>query len=430
MITTIISLSLLLYIIYDFKKGFILFGTFFFFLKYFPTGIGNLSLSFAASLLLLFVFIVKRNKHKIEPVPRPVIITSFIMAGCWLITEFVSGFMNLSGWLNLVTTSFVFPWIMWQAIRSKEDTVRFIKAFVLSFLIIEIYGVFQEFTSTNPIYAMLNPDVSSTSSYRFGLVRINSILGFSSTFGVFSMFSYYIFTRLYKRSLYFKAANGRPPSLLFNYKTYVILSVFGVICCATRSCYIMFVVLSIFVILDNLDNKPSRKKMILSIACISIITIYFIGFSDLISDLIYKLDNSAKGSSSEMRENQLEISLYWMKDSPIWGNGRNFIFKEVARFDEKIYGAESLWFRLLVDYGIAGCVTYILWVISICIVLWRYNRYYIAIPLTLFIGKTTSILIDVDFEYFLWMSIVIIKCHQYLFIKNRPYHTDLSLYKI
>lgn len=428
MVTTLISLAVLLYIVRDFKKGLILFGSFFFFLKYFPLGFGGLSLSFAACVLFLLFVIIKNPTRNTIPLPMPIVLSSIFMICCWLITEFVSGYKNFMGWFNLVFLSFTFPWLMWRYISSKEDITRFIKAFVVAFLVIEIYGIFQEITNTNPLFVLFNPEAKSEGGYRFGLVRINSIMAFSSTYGTFSMFAFYLFSRLKKRSDFFQNKISLFKVPIGQYYILIILALFGIACSATRSCYLMFAVILTFLILDNIDTSPFKKNIIFVMFIAFSVLIYMIGFSDLLGGLVSKIDQSAEGSSSEMRENQLEICLYWMRDSPVWGNGRNFIFKEVALWDDKIYGAESLWFRLLVDYGIMGCISYILWVLSIIIVLWKYNRYYIVIPLTLFFGKSTSILIDVDFEYYLWMSIIIIKCHQFIFTKNIPYHTNKENY--
>ena len=428
MAATLISLTVLLYIFRDFKKGLVLFGTFFFFLKYFPTGFGRISLSFAACLLLIYTVIIKNPARNNFPLPKPLVLSSLFMISCWLITEFVSGYGNYMGWFNLVFLSFAFPWLMCRCISSKEDITRFLKAFIVAFLIIELYGVFQEITNTNPLFVLINPEVELESGYRFGLVRINSILVFSSTLGTFSMFAFYLFSRLKRRSNFFNSNITLFKLPLGNYHFLMFLAIFGIACSATRSCYLMFAVVLTFIFLDNIDTSPFNRILIFLIIGVSLVLIYVMGFSDLLSGLVTRIDQSAEGSSSEMRENQLEICLYWMRDSPIWGNGRNYIFKEVALWDEDIYGAESLWFRLLVDYGIMGCISYIMWIVSIIVVLWKYNRYYIVIPLTLLFGKTTSILMDVDFEYFLWLSIVIIKCHQFIFTNNIPYHTNKENY--
>lgn len=421
MIFLFITTFIIFTILKDYKKGFVLFGTFFFFLKYLSSGISNFSLFFIASVFLFITFKFKKIKECKDPIPKPIFYSSILMSVCCLLTEIISGFNNYLGWFNLIVCSFLFPWLMWKTISSRNDLIRFIKASIVSFLIIEVYGMFQEFTNSNPIFNLLNPDSSETSGIRYGLVRINSFLVFSSTLGTFSACFLYLFWLLNYRSNIFNTRECLPNSRLINYKLLIFLALFGIVCSATRSCYILFVIILAFIIIDKLDTN-SYKRFILYFSFILIfIIIYQIGFSDLFNSLLEAINNSADGSNTDMRQDQLEICLYWMKDSPIWGNGRNYIFKVVSVYDEKIFGAESLWFRLLVDYGIVGCITYIIWIISIMIVLWKYNRYYIAIPVAIFIGKTTSILMDVDYEYFLWMTVTIIKCHKYLFYKNMSY---------
>lgn len=411
----IITIFLVLLIFIDFKKGFIVFGSFFFFLKYLA-GVANMSLFFICSCVLLLQALRNRKRHWI-PIPKPILYSSLLMSIGWLVTEFVSGYHNFMGWFNLVICSFVFPWLMWQYIDSSKVLIRFIKAFVISFLIFVGYGIFQEVTHINPLFALLNSQYidDGSGSFRFGVFRINSFMQISATFGTFCICSFYIFSNLKNKI----NSSGRnvclPHNRWITYSNLLVLAFVGAYCCATRSCYIMFVVVLLFLFMDKVDRDGSKRFVLYASLLLIGAIVYIIGFSNIIDPLISSISNSAKGSSTDMRENQLEICLYWMKDSPIWGNGRNYIFQVVAIWDEEIYGAESLWFRLLVDYGYVGCITYILWVLSIFVVLWKYNRYYIAIPLALFIGKSTSILMDVDFEYFLWMSIIIIKCHKYLF---------------
>lgn len=421
MIFLLITTFVIFTILKDYKKGFVLFGTFFFFLKYVPSGLSNLSLFFIAIIFLFITFKFKKIEVCKDPIPKPIYYSSILMSVCCLLTEIISGFNNYLGWFNLIVCSFLFPWLMWKTISSSKDLKRFIKALIISFLIIEIYGIFQEFTNINPIFKILNPSASEINDIRYGLVRINSFLVFSSTLGTFSACCFYLFWQLYYRSNIFITRECLPNCRLITYKLLIFLALFGIVCSATRSCYLLFFIIISFIIIDKLDTNPYKRFILYFSFILIFIIIYLIGFSDLFNPLLDTINNSADGSNTDMRQNQLEICLYWMKDSPIWGNGRNYIFKVVALNDEQIYGAESLWFRLLVDYGIVGCITYIIWIISIIIVLWKYNRYYIAIPIAIFIGKTTSILMDVDYEYFLWMTVIIIKCHKYLFYKNMPY---------
>ena len=189
----IITIFLILLIFKDFKKGLIVFGTFFFFLKYILV-VGNMSMFFLCTCALFVQALRKHRKHWIA-VPHPVLYTSLLMATGWLTTEFVSGYHNFMGWFNLVICSFVFPWLMWQYIDSPKVLIRFLKAFVISFLVIELYGIFQEITHFNPLFALLNTDYidDGEGSFRVGVCRINSFMRFSSTFGTVSICSFFIF---------------------------------------------------------------------------------------------------------------------------------------------------------------------------------------------------------------------------------------------
>ena len=96
-------------------------------------------------------------------------------------------------------------------------------------------------------------------------------------------------------------------------------------------------------------------------------------FAVFISQVFNSMINpdEVSGSSTEMREQQLEICLYYMNKSPIWGLGKNYISKYVMPYTPELYGAESIWFRQMVDHGIVGCITYL--GMCLCCLLWLYK---------------------------------------------------------
>lgn len=75
-----------------------------------------------------------------------------------------------------------------------------------------------------------------------------------------------------------------------------------------------------------------------------------------VSDMFKGDGGKTEGSSLNMRERQLELSLYLHKQSPVWGNGFNY-FNEFLKTDEKLIrkqglmGAESYLFVLLIEAG-------------------------------------------------------------------------------
>jgi hypothetical protein len=125
-----------------------------------------------------------------------------------------------------------------------------------------------------------------------------------------------------------------------------------------------------------------------------------------------------KGSSPELRIIQLGISLKYFQNAPLWGNGRNYIWDVVAPDNPLIKGAESIWFSLLVDYGLMGCISFIFLIISCMVVLWKRNHLYAVLPLVYIFGKTITLIMEVDFDLLLIFTILLLKI-EYFYKENR-----------
>lgn len=72
------------------------------------------------------------------------------------------------------------------------------------------------------------------------------------------------------------------------------------------------------------------------------------------------------GSSLDMRSRQLEASLKYFNDSPLWGGGldksRNIVSSGSG---QELYNTESIVFRLIIDQGIIGIISFIVFFLVI-----------------------------------------------------------------
>jgi hypothetical protein len=77
-------------------------------------------------------------------------------------------------------------------------------------------------------------------------------------------------------------------------------------------------------------------------------------FQDRYKQLLAVADTSSKyagGSSFEMRDTQLALSLFYFSRSPLFGNGFSYFTEELAGVEHQLFGAESYIFILLIDQG-------------------------------------------------------------------------------
>ena len=134
----------------------------------------------------------------------------------------------------------------------------------------------------------------------------------------------------------------------------------------------------------------------------------------VIIDSIIHSDKAAVGSSSDMRMEQLDICLYYLHSAPWFGHGKNYIWEYVRPYNPALYGAESVWFPTMVDYGLVGCFTYLLIIIGLIVWLYKFDKILCFLPLAFLVGKSVSIVIGIELNYVIITSIVLIKTTQFL----------------
>lgn len=420
MINLLILVALLLLITLRYKQGFIVFASFFFFTRSLESGIGGITIYFIVACYLYLIFLYRKFTSKdlpVTPFPKTWKVSIAIITICCLITEKVSGFGNYAGWVNWVVTSFVFPFLLWNFLNCPSRIISLIKALCLSLVIVVGYAFIEQAIHVNPIANLLYPSDDpqyviqelSESAFRYGLYRCKSVLVFSSTLGCFGLtIGYLLFQFKHYTSFFLYHRKG-----IYRYKPLLLLAFVSIIFSLTRSVFLVTTIVLAGAFLQYRQMR-SKSNLIVFATLLVFLLLFFVGDGmAFIDSYINRMNDENIGSSPELRMNQLDICLYYFDKAPIWGNGLNYIYKVVAINDPKIYGAESIWFQLLVNYGIVGCITYILFVLSIIIVLWKYNRYLIFFPLAIFIGKTSSILMDVWYDYYLYVAILIIKIQQH-----------------
>ena len=102
----------------------------------------------------------------------------------------------------------------------------------------------------------------------------------------------------------------------------------------------------------------AKKKYLLLVPVIFCV-VYF-AMPEYFSEILSSMTNtdSVDGSNSEMRNTQLEVSFYYLMraNNIFFGNGFSFADSNVVGIDSAIAGAESIWFRIIMDQGIMGII--------------------------------------------------------------------------
>jgi len=298
-------------------------------------------------------------------------------------------------------SAYIFPVILWSRIQEKEDFKFLLKVMVLFAFTMSCYILAELVMGRNPYIesiidnGMANGNVWNYTEVRFGVKRCQGFLSTpaSSGFvlGLLSVLIYVVSSAMGKYRKYMALLVG-----LFSLCT--LLS-------GTRSVIAAACVAWIIIVKNEaLQPRYMLLKVILVMILLAAIGPYFME----IIDSFVNTDN-VQGSNSEMRLNQMLIALYYWANSPIWGNGTGFIWDFVKSVDVEIYGAESIWFQLLVDMGLVGAVAYLSCVLNVMKPFVKKHKMWLFIPLGFMAGKTLSTILGVDVSLLFVCGIILIK---------------------
>ena len=311
------------------------------------------------SLFMAFVFVMKTGYRKLFDSTFPMKFALFFYSISLLVTNFCAPIENrhtptMIAWIS---QSVVFPCMVWFFL--KKNSEKFIRCFVLSALvfglIVSVYALFETVTGSNPFLDYLsNTDYYKTvhliTEIRYGVKRAQSLFSMHTTLGgcmlyVYAVLLVSICTGYLKKSI---------PNIVI-----LVLCLATIFLTGARSCILAGVVCSLMFI-----RKISPSRLIIC-GILMIPILVFMG--TYLSDLFGSFVNTEKvdGSNSSMRLNQLLIAFSYFEKSPIFGNGIGFLYDVVCSgFEEELYGAESLWFNVIVDFGVVGIIAYLLLFIS------------------------------------------------------------------
>lgn len=386
MLNLLITLLLLLFIARNPKKGIVFTAMVIQPLTYIGSGIGTISMYYILSAFSLIIVFLSPIKKNLSTYPKSLFLTSFLMALSFLLTTIFNDWYHVEIVMANLLTQLIFPILYW-CVLDDTITIKYSIKCLSTISWVAIVVVIPELLlSHNYITDIINKIFITTDfvidseGMRYGVKRTNSIFSYFSTFGVFCCLSSFIVWVLVTKLKYEK-------------KKYVYLMFLLPFCAFTTGSRAIF--LALFCILLGLfTSKRIIKTNVFKLFIVTCIVLspYVVDYLFTIVDSIINSSgtSSVEGSNSDLRMMQWNICLPYFSQSPIWGNGRLFIWEYVAYNNPMLLGAESLWFSLLVDYGLMGALTYILMIAACCIVLYKYNSRLIWMPIGYFLILSLS----------------------------------------
>lgn len=360
MIFLLIGLLIIFVAIRNYKKGF------YYFLFYKVCLVTNITvlsipgiplLTLDLFMTMVFLVLYYKDKGKIHkevldfPYKKPFIWIAFayFISTLFAYIGFVGAF---SQYVGQMLTEFVFAWLMWKVI-DRKDIVYLVKGLSFMFFLSCIYAFYEKFTQSNPIQQYEVTLVNDASRAIDFLVmddpnrgyRVQSYfehaIGAGINWGMFivMLFSFII---VYKVKIKSRA---------------VLLTALLCIPCvffanARGPLVFLFIGALSFV---SLKNKKFYRFVVVGIVLFAVASPLLTDYIDnLLSIFNSKAQGKVGGSNAEMRFEQFGAAIELMLQSPMFGLGYKFMNVLNTSLVSQLLGFESMWFRILTQFGLVG----------------------------------------------------------------------------
>ena len=333
------------------------------------------SISFnTANLLILSIFCFHKisrekfivNKHQFFPITQllgPIAILAFFAP--------LSLGVQYSALVQFIITEVSIYIILSIAIRTQDELKQSVNAIVYSYILIGTYGLFTYFVRGNPLYSYFAKAFNASIDYTGGdIIATGGFLG-RATGNLSGGLPWGQESVLICAFAFFYPVIENPKirNLL------CFLSCANCFFSTKRSAIVpMIVVLIYSMVKKGLFNKKNVIKVVLSVFVLffafSKIS-YFDSYRQNIESAIYFWDddvarhNNIRGSSRDMRNDQLQYTFYMVKDNLLCGLGYSYnsYYNATHGSHPVMHGFESLFFSVVVCSGIIGFGIWILFFI-------------------------------------------------------------------
>ena len=369
--------------------------TIFFFYTLFDNGLKFIGPINVKDIVLIVFLIILFNKRMVKKYKYPFYYCSLLSVVSYCISAYMASEPHWPFMILKCMRYFMLPVCFYYFIIKVNNGVIYFSKHLLWFsTFIVLYSILELTIGTSPIVNFINDyngdGYNMDEAFRYGVKRIQTVFIHSTALG------YYCVTAS-AFLLLCVDNNIRRLNKISDLNYWLVIFGLAIITflTGTRSAMIPLV----FIYLWYTRNKILNIKyliwyIILLFALFITAQIYLSDYFDTVLDSILNTNDNAVGSSTDMRQVQFAIALYYFLQAPVFGNGTSFTFDVVTPINPDMYGAESVWMPLMIDNGIVGCIAYLLcYVYCFIYILQNKNKIdcIFTLGLILFINTATSV---------------------------------------
>lgn len=275
---------------------------------------------------------------------------------------------------ELITKYFIIAYAF-ISIKDINEFQKISKGLYYALIILTIFGILNLITHSSILLNSLGFENSNVDNDRF---RVQALFANPFDYGYTCILLLYIITLLYNKRI----------MTIKKYYISLVCCIFGIVACGSRS-VILTAIISYFIYII-LAKSFSKKLYILVIATILSIASY--NFIPSVNDKVNQTlsiftdssGNKVGGSNLDMRETQYLTTLFYIKDNPLFGRGKDFFnidlgWKDVTENRDLVMtdlaGLEGVLMALLLERGIIGVIFYFIFYITLFFKFIKYKKY-------------------------------------------------------
>lgn len=275
---------------------------------------------------------------------------------------------------ELITKYFIIAYAF-ISIKNLDDFQKISKGLYYALIILTIFGILNLITHSSILLNSLGFENSNVDNDRF---RVQALFANPFDYGYTCIILLYVIIILYNKGF----------MTIKKYYISLACCIFGIVTCGSRSVILTAIISYLIYII--LAKSFSKKLYILVIATILSIASYnFIpGVNEKVNQTLSiftdSSGNKVEGSNLDMRETQYLTTLFYIKDNPLFGRGKDFFnidlgWKDIGENRDLVItdlaGLEGVLMSLLLERGFIGVLFYFIFYITLFFKFIKYKKY-------------------------------------------------------
>lgn len=275
---------------------------------------------------------------------------------------------------ELITKYFIIAYAF-ISIKDFDEFQKISKSLYYALIILTIFGVLNLITHSSILLNSLGFENSNVDNDRF---RVQALFANPFDYGYTCIILLYVIILLYNKGF----------MTIKKYYISLACCIFGIVACGSRSVILTAIISYLIYII--LSKSFSKKLYIIFIATILSIASYNLipsvneKVNQTLSIFTDSSGNKVEGSNLDMRETQYLTTLFYIKDNPLFGRGKDFFnidlgWKDIDENGDLVMtdlaGLEGVLMSLLLERGIIGVIFYFIFYITLFLKLINYKKY-------------------------------------------------------